>query len=116
MDEAVTAQAVLSKYVSDRLTKHKGSDQNRLKTRSSAITEGPRDALCQLKSCQLPRNSAETTCTTSPEDIEVMKLESYSGPKCNTHVHSTMTRSSRFRCLIGVINKPTTDVLLTTPT
>jgi len=37
---------------------------------------GPRDASCQLKSCQLPRNSAETTCTTSPEQIEVMKLES----------------------------------------
>ena len=36
-------------------------------TRSSAISEGPRDASCQLKSCQLPRNSAETTCTTSPE-------------------------------------------------
>ena len=31
-------------------------------TRSSAIAEGPRNALCQLKSCQLPRNSAETTC------------------------------------------------------
>ena len=36
-------------------------------TRSSAIAEGPRDASCQLKSCQLPRNSAETTCTTSLE-------------------------------------------------
>jgi len=38
-------------------------------TRSSAIAERPRDASCQLKSCQLPRNSAETTCrpTTSPE-------------------------------------------------
>ena len=44
-------------------------------TRSSAIAEGPRDASCQLKSCQLPRNSVETTCTTSPEQIEVMKLE-----------------------------------------
>jgi len=36
-------------------------------TRSSAIAEGPRDASCQLKSCQLPCNSAETTCMTSPE-------------------------------------------------
>ena len=44
-------------------------------TRSSAIAEGPRDESCQLTSCQLPRNSAETTCTTSPEQIEVMKLE-----------------------------------------
>jgi len=44
-------------------------------TRSSAIAEGPRDASCQLKTCQLPRNSAETACTTNPEQIEVMKLE-----------------------------------------
>jgi len=45
------------------------------KTRSSAIAEGPRDASCQLKSCQLPRNSAETTCTTSPDQIDGLKLE-----------------------------------------
>jgi len=44
-------------------------------TRSSAIAEGPRDASCQLKSCQLPRNNAETTYTTSPDQIDVMKLE-----------------------------------------
>jgi len=44
-------------------------------TRSSAIAEGPRDASCQLKSFQLPRNSIETTCTTSPDHIDVMKLE-----------------------------------------
>ena len=36
---------------------------NCYRTRSSAIA----DASCQLKSCQLPRNSAETTCTTRPE-------------------------------------------------
>ena len=45
------------------------------KTRSSAIAEGPRDASCQLKSCQLPRNSAETTYTTSPDQMDGMKLE-----------------------------------------
>jgi len=78
-------------------------------TRSSAIAEGPRDASCQLKSCQFPRNNAETTCTTSPEQIEVMKLESYRGAMCNKHVHSTMTRSSRFHCPIGVINRPQTS-------
>jgi len=44
-------------------------------TRSSAIADGPRDASCQLKSCQLPRNSAETTYTTSPDQIDGMKLE-----------------------------------------
>ena len=37
-----------------------------------------------------------------------MKLEGYCGPMCNRHVHSTMTRSSRFHCPIGAINKPTT--------
>ena len=66
-------------------------------TKSSAIAEEQRDASCQLKSCQLPRNSAETrpTCTTSPEQVEVMKLEGYSGPMCNKHVHSAMTPPSR---------------------
>jgi len=44
-------------------------------TKSSAIAEGPRDASCQLKSCQLPRNSVETSCTTSPDHIDVMNLE-----------------------------------------
>ena len=84
-------------------------------TSGSAIAEGPHDASCQLKSCQLPRYSAETTCTTSPEQIEVMKLDGYSGPMCNKHVHSAVTRSSRFYCPIGVINKPTTDELCIGP-
>jgi len=74
-------------------------------TGSSAIAVGPRDASCQLKCCRLPRNSAETTCTTSLEQIEVMKLEG--GPMCNKHVHSTVTRSSRFHCLIGALDLKT---------
>ena len=49
------------------------------------IADGPRDASCWLKSCQLPHNSAETTCTTSPEQIEVVKLEGYSGLMCSKH-------------------------------
>jgi len=53
----------------------KGSDLSVLITRSSAIAEGPRDASCQLKSCQLPRNSAETTYTTTPDQIDGMKSE-----------------------------------------
>ena len=78
-------------------------------TRSSAIGEGHLYASCQLTSCQLPRNSAETTCTTIPEQIEVMKLEGYSGTMSNKHVHSTIMRSSRFHCPIGVINRPRTS-------
>ena len=46
-----------------------------VKTRSSAIADGPRDASCQLKSCQLPSNSAENTYLTSPDQIDGMKLE-----------------------------------------
>jgi len=84
-------------------------------TRSSAITEGPRNASCQLKSCQLPRNSAETTCTKCPEQIEVMKLEGYPVPMCNKHANSTMMRSSRFHCLTGVINELTTVELCISP-
>jgi len=37
------------------------------------------------------------------------------GPMRNKHVHSTVTRSSRFHCLIGVINKPTTVELCISP-
>jgi len=44
-----------------------------------------------------------------------MKLEGYSGPMCNKHVHSTVTRSGRFHCLIGVINKLTTVELCISP-
>jgi len=34
---------------------------------------------------------------------------------CNKHVHSTVTRSSRFHCLTDVINKPTTVELCISP-
>jgi len=34
---------------------------------------------------------------------------------CSKHVHSTVTRASRFHCLIGVINKPTTVELCISP-
>jgi len=34
---------------------------------------------------------------------------------CNKHVHSTVTHSNRFYCLIGVINKPTTVELCISP-
>ena len=103
-----------SKYLISIHVRPRGQ-RGTVNTRSSAIAEGPRNASCQLQSCQLPRNSAETTCTTSPEQIEVRKLEGYSGPMCNKHVHSTMERSSRFHCPVGVINKPTTGELWIPP-
>ena len=76
---------------------------------------GTARCVVSVEICQLPRNSAETTCTTSPEQIEVMKLKRYSKAMCNKHVHSTMTRSCRFRCPVGVINKPTTVELCISP-
>ena len=54
---------------SARVTHDEAHTVSRILTRSSAIAEGPRDASCQLKSCQLPRNNAETN-STSPEEIE----------------------------------------------
>ena len=58
-----------------RYKSFKSAEPESTTTRSSAIAEGPRYASCQLKSCQLPRNSAETTYTTSPDQIDGMKLE-----------------------------------------
>ena len=98
---------------SNRVTVH------RAVTRSSAIAAGPHDASCQLKSCQLPCNSAETTCTTSPEQIEVMKLEGYSGAIWNKHVHSTIllenfaTASRRYT---GDVHNSSVVGLFMTPT
>jgi len=46
-----------------------------VKFRQEAQREGPRDAPYRLKSCQLPRNSGETTYTTSPDQIDGTKLE-----------------------------------------
>jgi len=50
-----------------------------------------RDATCQSNSCQLLHNNVGTTCTTSPEQIEVMELEGYSRPTYNKLVHSATT-------------------------
>jgi len=78
------------------------------KRSSAIIAEGPRDASRrQLKSCQLPRNSAGTTCTTSPEQIlnkskAVSQLINHTDPKTeNTHTRLTVlsgnTRVSRYQ-------------------
>ena len=39
--------------------------------------QGTAQCVVSVEICQLPRNSAETTCTTSPEQIEVMMLKRY---------------------------------------
>ena len=84
------------------------ADNQTNKTRSSAIAEGPRDASCQLKSCQLPRSSAETTYTTSPNQIDGMKLEIKSEAmrdrQCALN-HDVIESAPIFS---SVINKPTT--------
>ena len=54
----------------------------------------------------LLHNRVGTTCTTSSEQIEVMKLEGYSRPTYNKLAHSATTRST----VVGVIHKPTVDV------
>ena len=59
--------SLVSKNVEIRTCSKAALYWSQTKTRSSAIAEGPRDASCQLKSCQMPRNSADTSCTTSPE-------------------------------------------------
>ena len=59
----------------NKVDEERGGVDSRHKTRNSAIAEKPRDASCQLKSCQLLRNSAETTYTTSPDQIDGIKLE-----------------------------------------
>ena len=77
-------------------------------TRSSAIAEGPRDASCQLKSCQLPRNSAETTYTTSPDQIDGMKLEIYSETMRDRQCALNHDAIESAPIVLSVINKPTT--------
>ena len=53
------------------------------KTRSSATADGPRDAICQSKSCQLLHNSVYGNN---------LYDEGYSRPTCNKLVHSATTR------------------------
>ena len=85
--------------------KNRARSTKKLRNRRGTV-----QSVVSVEICQLPRNSAEIrpTCTTSPEQIDVMKLKCYSKAMCNKHVRSTTTRSSRFRCPVGVINKPTT--------
>ena len=77
----------------------------RMKTRSAATADGPRDAMRQSKSCQLLHNRVGATCTTSTEQIEVMQLEGYSRQTYSKLVHSATTRSTA----VGVIHKLTVD-------
>jgi len=84
-------------------------------TRSSAIAEGPRDASSQLKSCQLPRNGAETHVR---QVLNKSKLWSWRVKvgRCVINMCTQPWRIwGRFHCLIGVINKPTTVELCISP-
>ena len=85
------------------------------KTRSSAIAEGPRDASYQLKSCQLPRNSAETTYTTSPDQMDGMKLEIQSEAMRDRQCALNHDATESAPIVSGGINKPTTVELCISP-
>jgi len=47
---------------------------------------GTTECVMSVEICQLSCNSGEITCTTSPEQIEVIKLKRYSKAMCNKHV------------------------------
>jgi len=66
------------------------------------MKHGPRDAMCQSKSCQLLHNSVGTTNTTSPQQIEVFRIRGLQ-PTNDQLVHSAMTRST----VVSVIHKLT---------
>ena len=83
-------------------------------TRSSAIAEGPRDASCQLKSCQLPCNSAETTYT-SPDQTDGMKLDIQSQAMRDRQCALKHDATESAAIVSGVINKPTTVELCISP-
>ena len=72
--------------------------KRRTRTKSSATADGPRDATCQSKSCQLLHDSVGTSCTTNPEQIEVMELDGYSRPTCNKLCASNPDALDRRRC------------------
>ena len=55
--------------------------------------------------CQLLHNSLGTTCTTNPEQIEVMELVGCSLPTYNKLVNSAARRSA----VLGVIHKLAVD-------
>jgi len=89
-----------------------GSDY---KTRSCATADGPRDAMCQSKLCQLlQHNSVETSCTTNPEQIEVMELEGYSRQMCNKLCACSHDAVDRRKCNSQA--RPSTNLLITSST
>jgi len=78
-------------------------------TTGSATADGPRDAMCLSKSCQLLHNSVGTTFMTNPVQIAVLESQGYSRSTCNKLVHSATTRSI-VGDFVDHINKPTTCI------
>jgi len=68
---------------------------------------------CQLKFCQLPRNSAEATYTTSPDQIDGMKFLVGGMRDRQCALNHDATESAAI--VSGVINKPTTVELCILP-
>ena len=79
---------------------------SRSHTRSSTIAEGPRDASCRLTSCQLPRNSAETTCTTSISCRELTRAtESCCRPRLTICATNCSGRASELGGIIDLVDR-----------
>jgi len=71
-------------------------------TRSSATADGPRDALCQSRSCQLLKNSVGTSCTTNPEQNRSKGVETVTVDRRRINIaHPAMTRST----VVSVIHR-----------
>jgi len=72
-------------------------------TKSSATADGPSDALCQSKSCQL-LTAEGTSCslTANPQQIEVMEFDHYNRPIYNKLVCASNHGAST---IVGVVNK-----------
>jgi len=80
-------------------------------TRSSATADGPRDAPSVKIFSTAACTSVETSCTTNPEQVEVLELEGYSRPTCS----KLCATSSDASTVVGAIHKlDRGQVLLTT--
>jgi len=106
----VIAKSLVSCFFFDSRCREKSKRKSETKNNKKlSYRRGTARCVVSVEICQLPRNSAETTCTTSPEQIEVMKLNLYSKAMCNKHVHSTIHNEIESLSLSRRCHKQTDD-------